>query len=157
MAKNDLYYYMKEATDEMQQEYERIQQRAVEDPGTAGDNGEENWANLLRLWLPKHYHVVTKGRIMNHEGECSPQVDILILSPFYPIGLLDKKEYLDGGVLAALECKLTLKSGHIKKVVQNSSKIGRMKYIAMKEGQRNTAGNDFHPRIIYGLLAHTHE
>jgi hypothetical protein len=35
----------------MAEEYDRIQKRATEDPGTAGDQGEENWATLLRNWL----------------------------------------------------------------------------------------------------------
>ena len=72
MSKNDLFNYMLEATHMMQSEYIRIQKRASEDPGTAGDNGEKNWADLLKLWLPSKYHIVTKGRIMNTDGDCSP-------------------------------------------------------------------------------------
>jgi len=33
---------------EIEEEYNRIRKRAYEDPGTAGDQGEENWAELLR-------------------------------------------------------------------------------------------------------------
>ena len=60
---HDLYEFMQQNSVEMAAEYERIQMRATEDPGTAGDQGEENWAELLRDWLPRTYEVVTKGRI----------------------------------------------------------------------------------------------
>ena len=60
---NDLHDFMVSATHEMQSEYERIQKSSKEDPGTAGDQGEENWAALFRDWLPPNYHIVTKGRM----------------------------------------------------------------------------------------------
>lgn len=152
MATNDLFNYMRDATQQMQSEYERIQKRASEDPGTAGDNGEENWAELLRRWLPKNYHVVTKGRIMNMKGDCSPQVDVLILSPSYPEALLDRKEYLEGGVLAAFECKLTLRANHIPTAVKNAAKIRRL-----SDSQRKgTPFQELNSRVRYGLLAHSH-
>ena len=98
---------------EMASEYERIQLRATDDPGTAGDEGEENWAEVLRGWLPRNYEVVTKGRIINEEGLTSPQMDVLVLNDSYPTKLLNKKHYLAAGVAAAFECKTTLKSAHI--------------------------------------------
>ena len=49
--KTDLYEFMRQLSDEMAAEYRRIQMRATEDPGTAGDQGEENWAELLRGWI----------------------------------------------------------------------------------------------------------
>src|SRR6185369_12921717 len=45
----------------------------TKDGGTAGDEGEENWATLLRGLLPAAYHVVTKGKIISQEGQLSPQ------------------------------------------------------------------------------------
>lgn len=152
MAANDLFNYMRDATQQMQSEYERIQKRAAEDPGTAGDNGEENWAELLRKWLPPSYQVVTKGRIMNTKGECGPQVDVLVLSPSYPKALLGKKEYLEGGVLSAFECKLTLKSEHIRTAVKNAAEIRRLSQPA----RQGTPYKELHTRIRYGLLAHSH-
>src|SRR5229473_5459551 len=91
---NDLQDFMVAATQEMASEYRRIQKRTKDDPGTAGDQGEENWATLLRKWVPCHYHVVTKGRILGHTGHASPQVDVLVLHPSYPPHLLHTKLYL---------------------------------------------------------------
>lgn len=152
MSSNDLFDYMKSAAQKLQAEYDRIQKRASEDPGTAGDNGEENWASLLREWLPANYHVVTKGRIMNTEGDCGPQVDVLVLSPSYPQVLLDKKEYLEGGVLAAFECKLTLTAAHVQDAVRNSARIRKLS----RPKRRGTPYKELHTRLRYGLLAHSH-
>lgn len=149
---NELFAYMKDATRTIQSEYERISARSKEDPGTAGDNGEENWAELLRKWLPKHYHVVTKGRIMNAKGECSPQVDVLVLSPYYPPALIEKKEYLGAGVLAAFECKLTLEAHHIQKAIETARDIARL----LPVERERTPFHELYSTITYGLLAHSH-
>ena len=50
---HDLYDFMRQIDAEMAAEYNRIRKRTAEDPGTAGDQGEENWAELLREWLPR--------------------------------------------------------------------------------------------------------
>src|SRR5690348_14207781 len=106
--RHDYFDLVDEVKTWISQEYTRIQERVHEDPGTAGDQGEENWAAILRGWLPANYPVVTKGRIIDHDGKASPQVDVIVLSPFYPMSLRDKKLYFVGGVVAAFECKLTL-------------------------------------------------
>lgn len=151
MLTHDLVDFMKTATRQMAEEYTRIQKRAKEDPGTAGDQGEENWATLLRGWLPHTFHVVTKGRILSHKGIASPQIDILVLSPEYPPHLLDKKLYLAGGVIAAFECKTTLKSEHIIAFIKNSIEI--KSHLPNRHG---TLRKELQSRIIYGLLAHSH-
>jgi hypothetical protein len=142
---------MLSATREMGEEYHRIQKRATEDPGTAGDQGEENWATLFRDWLPPNFQVVTKGRILGHEGTASPQIDILILQPEYPKRLLDKKLYLAGGIIAAFECKVTLKASHIRDAINNSTKIRKL--YPMRNG---TPYKELNSPIVYGLLAHSH-
>ena len=125
-GKHDLERLIQQASAEMTAEYERIRARAREDPGTAGDQGELNWAGLLRKWLPKSFHVVTKGRIIFSNGEASGQMDVLVLSPGYPSGLFDKNLYLAAGVLAAFECKNTLRRQHIGRAVQASAALGRL-------------------------------
>ena len=148
---HDLYDFMSHISNEMTSEYERIQKRATEDPGTAGDQGEENWATLLRDWLPASYEVVTKGRIISQEGAMSPQIDILVLKNCYPRKLLDKKVYLAAGVAAVFECKVTLKALHIKETIENCVKVKSL--FAAREG---TPYKELHSPIVYGLLAHSH-
>lgn len=148
---HDIHDFVRKAQGDLQAEYIRIQKRATEDPGTAGDQGEENWATLFREWLPQYFHVVTKGRILTHSGYASPQIDVLVLDPSYPRILLDKKLYLSGGVAAAFECKTTLTAAHVKESVATSSALKRS--LAQREG---SPYKELHAGIIYGLLAHSH-
>ena len=131
----------------------RFKNGGTEDPGTAGDQGEENWAELLRGWLPRTYEVVTKGRIISQDGQVSPQVDVLVLKGIYPKQLIDEgqKIYLAAGVAAAFECKTTLTTKYIEKTMENCVKIKSL--YPIREG---TPYKELHTPIVYGLLAHSH-
>ena len=148
---HDLYEFMRQLSDEMAAEYNRIQMRATEDPGTAGDQGEENWAELLRGWLPRTYEIVTKGRIISQDGHTSPQIDVLVLKSIYPERLLTKKLYLAAGVAAAFECKTTLKAAHIEQAVKTCADIKNL--YPVREG---TPYQELYAPVVYGLLAHSH-
>ena len=143
---HDLRDFVREAATEISLEYARIRRRSQDDPGTAGDEGEENWAELLRRWLPEAYHVVTKGRVLSSEGVGSGQLDVLVLAPSYPSGLLNKKVYLAAGVIAAFQCKNTLRLQHTGEAVAAGVQLKRM----MREDDAVTH------EAIYGLLAHAH-
>lgn len=149
---HDLFDFLKKANTNISDEYTRICRRVNEDPGTAGDQGEENWKELLESWIPPYFQIVTKGRILSDSGETSPQVDVIVLSPDYPKSLLNCKEYLAGGVVAAFECKTTLRRKHIGEFVEHSRKIEKL---AVNE--RGTPRKDLQSKIYYGLLAHSHE
>lgn len=149
---HDLVDFMRQVSDEMASEYDRIRRRTSEDPGTAGDQGEENWASLLRDWLPSTYSVVTKGRIIGEDGRISPQIDVIVLKDIYPKKLLDKKLYLASGVAAAFECKTTLRPQHIKKAVATGVKVKRL-----FPSRTGTLYRELHTPILYGLLAHSHD
>lgn len=148
---HDLCDFMSQISQEMAAEYDRIQKRATEDPGTAGDQGEENWATLLRDWLPATYQIVTKGRIISQNGVTSPQIDILVLKASYPRKLMDKKLYLAAGVAAAFECKVTLIAAHIKEAIENCVKVKSL--FPVREG---SPYKELHSPIVYGLLAHSY-
>ncbi|MDP1872444.1 MAG: hypothetical protein Q8K61_12595 [Gallionella sp.] len=149
---HDLHDFMRQISEEMEAEYNRIQKRATEDPGTAGDQGEENWAALLKDWLPRDYEVVTKGRIISQEGITSPQIDVIVLKGSYPKKLLGKKLYLAAGVAAAFECKTTLRASHISEAIRNSIAIKSLYPI-----RAGTPYRELHTPVIYGLLAHSHD
>lgn len=148
---HDLYDFMLQISEEMSSEYDRIQKRATEDPGTAGDQGEENWAELLRDWLPRNYEVVTKGRIISQEGDTSPQIDVLVLKSSYPKKMLNKKLYLAAGVAAAFECKTTLKASHIADALKTCVKIK-----SFYPARIGTPFKELHSPLVYGLLAHSY-
>jgi hypothetical protein len=143
--------FLQQDLDELASEYTRIYARTIEDPGTAGDEGEENWANLLREWLPNGYTVVTKGRIIGVTGEASQQIDVLVLKPAYPTRLLRKKLYLANGVAAAFECKTTLSSSHLTKAAVTAATVQRLAGRRAGSPYRELMGSP-----VYGVLAHGH-
>ncbi len=146
---HELAAFVDQASETLAAEYRRIRRRAPSDPGTAGDEGEGNWRDFLRAWVPPELAVVTKGRILGHKGDMSPQVDVLILRPGYPPALHGKNTYLAGGVLAAFECKLTLRRHHILEAAETARAVRRL--ISPRNG---TPYGELHSPIIFGLLAH---
>ena len=135
---------------QMSSDFAQLTKRSKEDPGTAGDQVEEDWATFLRDWLPATYPIVTKGRVINSEGVSSPQIDIVVLQPNYPKFLLRKKQYFAGGVVAAFECKLTLRQPGLKRFFENSC--------LLKKLTNPSTGNPYdelHQMPFYGLLAHS--
>jgi hypothetical protein len=151
MEVHDIHDFVVSSQRDIEEEYARIQKRATEDPGTAGDQGEENWATLLKQWLPSYFQIVTKGRILTESGYASPQVDVIVLMPSYPKILLDKKLYLSGGVAAAFECKTTLKAEHVNSAVETCAAL--RKNLPTREG---SPYKELNSTILYGLLAHSH-
>ena len=149
---HELHDFMTRVSRELAAEYNRIHQRAAEDPGTAGDQGEENWATILREWLPREFEVVTKGRILGPYGDVSGQVDVLVLSPGYPRYLLDKKLYLASAVVAAFECKVTFRPRDVRKSIDLGVNIKRLTPSRVGSPYREVTST-----IIYGILAHTSE
>jgi hypothetical protein len=149
---HDLHTYMSQLGLWLESEYTRIRKSAKADPGTAGDEGEENWAQLLREWLPPTYRVVTKGQLLSADGGLSPQVDVIVLKPSYPLSLENRKKYLLGGVAAAFECKLTLRRSHVPATVKRIAAIKRM-----ESAQIGSPYRELMSQPICGLLAHSSE
>ncbi len=147
---HELVTFMLQDAAEMQSEYERIRSVSTEDPGTAGDEGEETWAHLLRDWLPESYQVVTKGRLLAADGRRGPQVDLLVLRPGYPRRLIDKKVYLIAGVAAAFECKNTLKAVHLEHAFEQAAAINDL-----SSPKAATPFNEMVPEVYFGVLAHS--
>lgn len=147
---HELAVFLRQDASEMQSEYNRIRTRTVEDPGTAGDEGEEAWAEVLRDWLPERYEVVTKGRLLSSDGRAGPQLDIIVLRPGYPRRLLNKKLYLVGGVIAAFECKNTLTAEHVRRCFAQARAIDEL--ITFR---KETPFGQIVPQIYFGLLAHS--
>jgi hypothetical protein len=56
MEVHDIHDFIASSQRAIEDEYARIQKRAAEDPGTAGDQGEENWKALFESWLPSYFH-----------------------------------------------------------------------------------------------------
>ncbi|MEU8133763.1 DUF6602 domain-containing protein [Streptodolium elevatio] len=151
MPRHDLHDFFEQASAEMAAEYQRIRKKHKNDHGTAGDEGEENWAELLSRWLPAGYHVVTKGQIMGSDGSTSPQIDILVLSSAYPPFLTTKRMWLADGVIAAFECKNTLKATHLIEAAKTAAAVRKL-----TTQQEGTPYDELLGTPLYGVLAHAH-
>jgi hypothetical protein len=147
---HDFFKLMAAVKESLARDCDRIRERSRDDPGTAGDQAEEDWAAILRNWLPAIYPVITKGRILFEDGSSSPQIDVLVLKPSYPYGLRNEKYIFAGGVVAAFECKLTLRGDHVKSAFQTASVIKRKARV-----QFGTPYDELNSMPIFGLLAHS--
>lgn len=147
----DPYEFMRQLSNDMVAEYNRIYERNTEKPGSPRPQADKNWAQLLRKWLPRTYEVVTNGCIINQSGKTSPELDVLVLKDAYSKELQNENLYLAADVAAVFECKTTLRAAHIAKAVETCAVIKDL-YPA-REG---TPYKELHAPIIYGLLAHSH-
>lgn len=141
---------MHSVKESLQSAYTRIRARSKDDPGTAGDQAEEDWAEILRDWLPANYRIVTKGRILYPDGSSSPQVDVLVLNPSYPRGLSKEKYVFAGGVVAAFECKLTLRLSDLKRAFETACAIKKKAPVCL-----DSPYDELNRPPIFGLLAHS--
>lgn len=151
-GKNDLHDYVRQEHQWLADEYRRVRERAREDPGTAGDEIESNWRQLIEKWIPPTYRVVTKGRLLFPDGSASGQIDVLVLKPGYPPGLTDRKLYIAGGVAFVFECKTTLKPQHISESVQ---KLRVIRENGDRHHTNETPRDVLTPSPGFGLLAHS--
>jgi hypothetical protein len=149
----DLDAFLDDVAATLASNYQRIRASARSDPGTAGDQSEASWADLLKGWLPGSTPVVTKGRIAGRDGRLSRQMDVVVLRDTYPPELAKKKIYLAGGVLAAFECKLTLRKADLEDAAEKGRSLREL--TGPRRGE--TIREELMPPILYGVLAHSSE
>jgi hypothetical protein len=100
---HDLWEFWKEATRRIVDQYEKLRGRAPKHPNTTGDQGEIDWKQLLEQWIPSTYKIVNKGRLLFEDGTPSPELDVIVLKPAYPMALQEHKYYLADGVVRLLD------------------------------------------------------
>ena len=150
---HNLHHFMRQQQRRILDDYQYIRKEMDDNRSNAGDQGEENWAKLLRDWLPRTYKIVTRGQIIGQDGNLSPQVDVLVLKGAYPKRLIEdnNKIFLAAGVAAAFECKNTLKASHIEEAVETCVKIKNL-----YPERQGTPYKELHAPVVFGLLAHSH-
>jgi hypothetical protein len=151
LRSHDLWQFWKEANARIVAQYEKLRQRAAKQPNTVGDQGEHDWKHLLEQWIPRSYKMVTKGRLLFEDGQTSPELDLIVLKPAYPEGMLGHKYYLADGVAAAFECKRTLEPSHIDEAIADAKSI--QSKLPCRTGDPR---KEMYGPIVFGLLAHTH-
>ena len=148
-----IHEWMQQLSSNMEHNYRQIRRHSREAPETAGGRGESDWAELLAGWLPPTLQVVTRGRIVDHKDNISPEMDVIVLKDVYPRQMLCKGDYfLSAGVLAAFECKATLRREHISEAVKVAGKVKQL-----GQSREGTPYAELYSPIIYGLLSHAHD
>lgn len=148
---HDLKYFFGQTSQVIAAEYTRICQSSREDPGTAGDAGENVWSKIISDWLPESYFVTTKGRLISADGRKSPQLDVVVLKPGYPRMLREKKIYLADGVAAVFECKNTLDRRGLVDAIEKCRVTKQL--FAKRTG---SPLRELVSPIVCGILAHSH-
>lgn len=118
---------------------------AKADPGTAGDAAESIWGEVLTPLFPE-YQVVVKGKITGKTMGMSPQIDILIVESSCPAEIIRAKLIPSALVVAAFECKLTLRLLDLKKSIETAR-------IIKQESRYHDSDPIGCLPIFYGVLA----
>ena len=150
---HDLFSQMKRLSQNMSHDYQDIQNRLTktENTAVAGDLAENVWVKMLSEILPERYKVFKNGTIISRDGRTSPEIDILVVKGEHPPHLLEQKMFLEAGVAAAFECKLTLRASDIKKFLEVCKDVK-----SLSPDRFGTPYKELQTPIICGLLAFSH-
>lgn len=146
-----LWSFWKEAGNRMLMQYERILRHAQEHPNTVGEQAELDWQALLKEWIPPSYEIVSRGRLIYDDGTTSSEIDLIILKPGYPRGLLGYKYYIVDGVAGAFECKRTLRESHVREAARLAADIQ-----SRNRPRTGDLRKEIHGPLFFGLLSHAH-
>lgn len=89
-----------------------INRFAIHHQGSKGDATEDKWIEFFRTYLPKRYNV-DKAMVIDHEGNVSQQIDIVLYDVFYTPFIFnhDGFKYIPAeGVYAVFEVKQDIKN-----------------------------------------------
>jgi hypothetical protein len=119
----------------------------------AGEQTELEFVNLLRQLIPDELKIVQRGRLLMDDPKDSPQLDIMILKPGGEKVLNGQNYYPRENLLAAFECKLTLRKGDLAKAAAAANAIKGN--IATGRANERYEESETYPtcKPYYGLLA----
>lgn len=132
-------------------------------PGSKGDALENAWIEWLRAYLPNRYSV-DKAIIIDHEGNTSHQIDIVIYDNWYTPFIFSQNgfHYIPAeGVYAVFEVKPDIQ-GHVGKqtyIEYAAEKIESVRVLKRTSTNMISSGTKLEPRgltkIIGGILTST--
>lgn len=124
-------------------------------PGTKGDDTELNWIQWFKNYLPKRYNV-TKGIIVDSNGNQSHQIDVIIYDAQYSYLVLhhnDTKIIPAESVYAVFEVKPNLNKETMEYA---SKKVKSVRELYRSSARIKHAGGEYDPKplheIVGGLL-----
>lgn len=134
-------------------ERNKFKATSLSNPDCAGERTEEIFAKLVRELVPDEFKVVTRARIEFNDPSESPQLDLIILKPGGEKRLNDLKSYPLDSVLAAFECKLTLRKRDIEKAAVTANAIKGNYATGMASHQDRSQDKIGSCRPYFGILA----
>lgn len=134
-----------------------INRFAIHHQGSKGDATEDKWIEFLRTYLPKRYNV-DKAMVIDHEGNVSQQIDIVLYDVFYTPFIFnhDGFKYIPAeGVYAVFEVKQDIKNNieYAGKKIESVRKLKRTSIPMICTGCTHSA-RPLSP-IIGGILSST--
>lgn len=137
---------------QLREERNKFKATSHSNPDSAGERTEDIFAELVRKLIPDEFRVVTRARIEFDDPRDSPQLDLVILKPGGEKRLNDLKSYPISSVLAAFECKLTLRKRDLEKAAAtaNAIKGNYADGMASRQGSTHELGSC---RPYFGVLA----
>ncbi|GGF07789.1 hypothetical protein SAMN05443634_10386 [Chishuiella changwenlii] len=135
----------------------------INHPGSKGDALEEAWIEWLRKYLPNRYSV-DKGIVIDHEGNTSHQIDIIIYDNWFTPFIFTQNgfHYIPAeGVYAVFEVKPDLKGNVEEKtyIEYAGDKIESVRKLKRTSTDIINAGDKWKARpltkIVGGILAST--
>lgn len=134
-----------------------INRIAIRHQGSKGDATEDKWIEFLRRYLPKRYDV-DKAMVIDHEGNVSQQIDIVLYDVFYTPFIFnhDGFKYIPAeGVYAVFEVKQDIENNidYAGKKIESVRKLKRTS-IPMINSGRVCPARPLSP-ILGGILTST--
>jgi len=105
-----------------------VSRRTLTHPGSIGDVAELEWVALLSEYLPNRY-CADKGFVVDHKGNVSDQIDILIYDNQYTPFILHVNgvKYIPAeAIYAAIECKQDINPSNIIYASKKARSVRRL-------------------------------
>jgi len=121
-------------------------------PVAKGEASEENWLNLLASYLPHRYQA-NKAFVIDSNGECSDQIDIVIYDRQYTPLLYnrDGQRFIPAeSVYAVFEVKQDINRVHIEYA---GAKAESVRSLFRTSTQIISAAGDHQPRPLFNIVA----
>lgn len=107
----------------------KLAEFSITHDGKRGDVAEQHFITVLRQFLPSRYQV-DSAIILDHAGDTSDQIDIVIYDRQYTPTLLDQRhhKYIPAeAVYAVFEVKPTLNKGYLEYAGRKIASVRRLK------------------------------
>ena len=152
---------LQEVFENRQQELEArlVRARSIAHPTAAGDEGEENWAEVIREFLPRRYEVARHRFVIDADGRMSDQQDIVIYDKLYAptFFVLGSTEYIPvESVYAVFEVKPRLTKRNMLYAADKVRSVRQLKpnpgYFRIYTGELKQAEGERH--LLGGILCH---